>query len=296
MSNKKHFGIIPPVVTPIFEDCSFDEKGFIKLLTNLYNEGVHGLFTMGTCGEATVLPLSIWEQVHRTALDFSKGKMPLICGAIESSTLRVIELIHKLEDMGAQTAVVTTPYYQKSSEDQVLRHFDTICRESSIDIFVYNIPQFTETNISASLMREIIKYDNIAGIKDSGGNFAQILEFIALCKETNIAVFCGDEQLIGPAVLLGADGGVPGMANYFVKQYVDLYDAAKQGNIEQMFRLQLDLMQIQKCKQYSDSWVGAIKYIGKLKGIHEEFAAIPAARLTDEEKEQIERILSLYAS
>ena len=140
-------------------------------------------------------------------------------------------------------------------------------------------------------MERLIELDHVIGIKDSWGDFQQILFEIEICKDTDVALFCGDVGIMGPAIMFGADGGVPGPSNYYPELFVELYKAAKARDIEKIFELQQKASRIYETMGLAESWISAVKYIGAQKGLHSEFASVSAVPLTAEEKAVIDRLL-----
>ena len=293
MSTKEFKGVIPPITTPLDSNGELDEKSFERHIDNLTANGVHGLFTMGTYGEGSVVSRRTWLQVHKKAIAYSK--IPVICGAIESSTLRVIEAVKQLEDIGAETVVVTTPFFFRvNNESELIRHFEKICASTKLKIFSYNIPENSGTPIGVNVIKAIRDIDNYVGIKDSSGLIGQMLETIQICKNSKVSVFCGDSLTMGVAILMGADGSVTGPSNYLSKLHIELYEAAKSGNIAETYRLQLEMNELCRANGAARNWMTAVKYMGQSIGIHEEYACWPTLPITDAERKAVDAVYSKF--
>lgn len=290
MYMQKLAGVVPPIVVPLNGDGTLDEAGFQRQIDHLTAGGVQALFTMGTFGEGSVLPRSTWLQVHKKALAYAQ--IPVICGAIESSTLRTIEALKQLEDIGAATAVVTTPFfYRAQSEGELVRHFEAICAATSLNVITYNIPVNSGTNIPPAVIRRLVDIPNYAGLKDSSGDVGQMLELIDICRGTGATVLGGDVPTMGTAMLLGADGCVPGPGNYFPQLFVRLWQAAQKREVDEVVRLQLEAIRLSKVGALAPNWVASYKYIGRLMDLHEAHLAAPGQPPAAEVQAEIKRLI-----
>jgi 4-hydroxy-tetrahydrodipicolinate synthase len=229
---KKYHGVIPPIITPVDENENVDEKGFRALLRHCVDRGLHGIFVAGTNGETLALTQAERDRAIKIALDEVGGRVPVMAGVMDSSTRRVIDNIKRLEQMGGNCAVCTSIFYARhNSQDETIRHFETICRETSLDIAVYNIPPFTGQKLTAATMSTIARMDHVAAIKDSSGDFGEFLKLLrAFSANPDISVLMGATVLAGTSLLLGADGYVPSIAPLFPELFVAVYEAGVAGD------------------------------------------------------------------
>ena len=141
MKNKHRFkGIIPPMVTPLLKEEILDIDSTRKLIDFCIQGGVTGFFVNGTSGEALRTTESVWQDCTKVTIEYTKGRVPVFCGAIDTSTNRVIDKIKRIEAMGGDIAVCTPPFYLNNfGQDEILRHYDTICNKTKIEIAVYKI-------------------------------------------------------------------------------------------------------------------------------------------------------------
>ncbi|NLT47706.1 MAG: dihydrodipicolinate synthase family protein, partial [Clostridiales bacterium] len=210
---KKYFGIIPPIITPVDEKENVDEQGFRGLLDYCVDNGLHGIFVAGTNGETMALTQAERNRAIKIALDQVNGRVPVIAGVMDSSTRRVIENIKALEDMGGTCAAVTSIFYARhTSQDETVRHFEKILKETNVDLIIYNIQPFTGLNLSAATVQKIAALDDrVVGYKDSSGSFGEFVQVLSRYKDTPFSVMQGITPQALSAVLLGADGFVPAL-------------------------------------------------------------------------------------
>lgn len=293
MNNKQFYhGIIPPTITPLLPNEQLDKSAVKKLVEHCITGGVHGLFVNGTSGEAMRVSDTVWEDNTRTVLDQVKGRIPVFCGAIDSSTIRTIEKIKKVEDMGGKLAVCTPPFYLTSfGQDEILRHYDKICESTSIDIVPYNIPEMTQANILPETIRKLADHEKIVVYKDSCADWQQVQRNLFMLEDKNIAFFNGAEELCSTSMIYGAQGCIPGLANFYPKLFVELYDLCRKGKIAESYELQKRIYRIRKSIFVGDCWIAGMKFLGKLYGFGDSSISSPLKEMTIDQQLQAESIL-----
>ncbi|WP_215700993.1 dihydrodipicolinate synthase family protein [Clostridium sp. MCC353] len=293
MNNKERYkGIIPPLVTPLNADETLDEQALRRLIRFCINGGVSGVFVGGTSGEAMRVSDSVWEAAARTALDEAAGQVDVFCGAIDSSTGRSIEKIKKIEAMGGKLAVCTPTFYIKNfGQDEILRHYEKICRESEIEIAVYNIPNTTHVNILPQTIARLADNEKIVVYKDSCADWQQLQETIILLEDRDISVFNGAEELCFVSLMCGAQGCIPGLANFFPELFADQFKACREGRAEDAYGLQKKINRVRKCLGKGPSWVTVMKYLLELYGLGQPYVSSPLAPMNGEQKEMVQQVL-----
>lgn len=293
MTNKqKYSGIIPPLVTPLKDNEELDVNALHKLLEHCIDGGVSGIFVNGTSGEAMRVTDKVWEDNTREVLKSANEKIPVFCGAIDSSTSRVIEKIKKIEDMGGTIAVCTPPFYLASfGQDEILRHFEKICKSTKIDIAVYNIPETTHVNILPETIVELTEFENIVAYKDSTANWQQLQRVLFLCKNKDMAILNGAEELCACAMIYGSDGCIPGLANFFPDLFVRLYRACKAGNIKESFEIQEQIYNIRKSIFVNGCWMSGMKFLVKAFRLGTDGISVPLLNFTESQEQEALMIL-----
>lgn len=294
-NKQKYTGIIPPIITPLTPQRTLDVEGLRRLIDFDIAGGVSGVFAMGSSGEAMMTSRETWLETLRHTVEHVAGRVTVFCGVIDSSTVRVIEDIKAAEQVGATHMVVAPTFYlQNTCQDEILRHVETVAASTRSNIVVYNIPGMTHANILPETMRRIAEIDNVVAYKDSCADWEQLQRALFLLEDRDIAVFNGAEELCAVAMLFGAQGCVPGLANFFPKMFVDMRTAACAGDIATAYKLQRDCWDLRKCLSVGRHWMSAMKHIGSTMGFGSDIAMLPIQPLTEDEKKRVDEIVTRY--
>lgn len=293
MNNKSRFsGIVPPLVTPLNKDEIVCKDSLHKLIDHCLNNGVSGVFVNGTSGEAMRVSDSVWEEMTKETLAYVGDRGVVFCGAIDSSTTRVIEKIKKIEALGGKIAVCTPPFYLANfGQDEILRHYDRICNQSKIEIAIYNIPDTTHVNILPRTIAKLADYENVVVYKDSCADWQQFQRNIYYLHDKDISLFNGAEELCAASMLFGAQGCIPGLANFFPDLFVQLYEVCKSGNITESYELQKKICEVRDCLFEGPAWISVMKYLLSVYDLGEEYVSWPIPEMTDEHKNRVLKIL-----
>jgi dihydrodipicolinate synthase/N-acetylneuraminate lyase len=289
---KKLHGVIPPIITPFLEGGALDISSFESVINYGIEKGIHGIFIMGSCGEGSCVTAKQRYSIVKEAQKITANRVPLLTGVIETSTNRIIESIKDLEQIGAEYFVVTPAFYiQSTGQDEIIRHYETICNNINSSIVVYNIPQFNNVNISPETTLKLSRLEKIVAFKDSTPDWASLQETLFLKQKHQFPYFVGNEDLCGPGLLFGGDGCVPSLANAFPDLYVELYNAACNKDINTVYKLQKRVTELRKVFKYGKSWISVLKYICFLRGLSSEITSVPIEPLTCNEKKKINEVL-----
>jgi 4-hydroxy-tetrahydrodipicolinate synthase len=285
-------GIVPPLVTPLNEDETVDEKALERQLDRLIQAGVHGIFLLGSTGEQPALRDAERVKVIRTARRVNAGRVPLVVGTMASSTARAVENIREAEAAGADAVAVTPPYYYPSrGEDEQLAHYRTCAAATKLPLVIYNIPLTTKVMVSADTMARITEIPNVAGIKDSSGDFGHFLRILELLRaKEGFSILIGAPVLAGAAVLYGASGTVSGIANMDPRTMLDVYASAVARNTTALQNLQHRVHRLMDILAFGAPIV-CLKTALELMGICRHYAAAPLQPLGQEKREGIAAIL-----
>ena len=211
-------GAFTALVTPMKETGEVDYEGFERLVEFQISEGIDGLVPLGTTGETPTLEDEEEEKLIKIAVKKAKGRVPLIVGAGSNDTRHMVGYVQRARDFGVDAALVVTPYYNKPNDDGLLRHFEAASRVG-IPIVIYNIASRTGRNIPVSIMQKIAQMPNIAGVKESSGDLAQMgdnINLIAAPRKNSANPFwvlSGDDGFALPLMALGGNGIVSVISN-----------------------------------------------------------------------------------
>ena len=299
-------GVVPPVCTPFTPDYEIDEKSLRRLLNHLIDGGVHGLFILGSTSEVAYLTDPRRADVIRITMDEVKGRVPVVVGAIDTTTLRVIEHVKTAVAAGVEGIVVTAPFYARTHPAEIENHFRLIKKACpDTPIYAYDIPVAVNgVKLELGTLMNLAKDGVIQGVKDSSGNDAGIRAVVMAVKSAGLkdcVVLTGSELTVDSALIFGADGVIPGIGNVDPVGYVKIYDhvrngdhAAAKAEQERLFTM-FGLVDVGATNRMGrgSSAIGAFKASLKLLGIFEDGrTAPPAIPLNDTEIEAIKPFLS----
>ena len=294
MSKQIRFeGIFPPIVTPLNENEQIDERGFATQLKRLMDNGVHGFYLLGTSGEYVALMEHQREKAIEIAVNTVDGRVPIICGTMDSSTKRVNRNIEVAQELGGDAVATTPPYYYPPHSDaDIIDFYKSIAASTDLPVVIYNIPVTTKVMIKAEVACQLNEtVENIAGIKDSSGDWNNFVKLLAYVGESDkFSILLGSYLLGGAAIMLGAEGAVMSIANVDPKTPVQLYEAARQGNIGAVKRLQLKLLSLGKLYSYGTP-ASCLKACLDIMGICQAYTTSPIQPVSESGRAELEQLL-----
>ncbi|MFW9831856.1 MAG: 4-hydroxy-tetrahydrodipicolinate synthase, partial [Candidatus Thorarchaeota archaeon] len=237
-------GVNPALITPFTkEGASVDEAAFRRLIRYCIDDlKVSGLVPAGTTGEFTSLTNEEHKQVVKIAVEEAAGKVPVIAGAGASSTKATIELVTFAEKVGADAALVVTPYYMRPSLRGLYEHYRLVA-EVGLPILLYNIPQCTGLDMPWQIVEDLADLDNIVGLKDSSGQLKLILAVLEKVG-SKIRVLCGHDEVVFPALASGCAGCILASAQLIGDIWVDMLKKVQSGKFAEAIALQLKVQKL----------------------------------------------------
>ncbi len=292
-------GIIPPLVTPLKDNDTLDVESLERLIEHLIQGGVHGLFILGTTGEEQSLSYRIRQEMIRETCRINKGRLPVLVCITDTSIVESINLAHIAAECGASGVVSAPPYYFATGQPELAEFYEDLVPQLPLPVFLYNMPSHTKVNFAPATIHRIAQNPQVVGFKDSSANTVYFQSVMYAMKDRpDFAMLVGPEEVTGECVLLGGHGGVNGGANMFPELYVGIYNAAKEGRLEDVKRLQQLIMQI-SCSiytvgQHGSSYLKGLKCALSILGIiNDDFVAAPFHKFNAPEREKIRQALEL---
>jgi len=294
MINKKKLeGVIPALILPVNEKGKIDFKLLEKQATYLISAGVNGLFINGTTGEGAWLTIDEKVEAFKVAKEMSEGKVFLCAACIQPSTEIVINEIKAFEKLEPDYIVAVTPYYYSVSQNVIIEHFKKIAQYSSIPLIIYNIPQCTHNKIELSTVLKLAQEENIAGIKDSSGDFISFTRGACTLVPESFSWIQGEDYLDGPAFNCGANGIVTGLGNVWIEPYIKMFQAAKARNNSRVNEIQKEINNLYELIQVTGGKViPAIKAAVTLLGRSTKWMKMLSLTLGDEDIEKVKRVIT----
>lgn len=231
-------GIIVPVITPFDGQENFNEAEMRVQINRQIEAGIHGIFCLGTNGEFYAMSESEKERVIAVCAETTDHRRPVFAGTGCGSTLETIRLSRRAKELGADVLSVVCPYFALASQDDIYRHYAEIASAVDMPVVLYNIPARTGNAIAPSTLGRLTGIPNIVAIKDSSGNFDNMLQYIEYCRGTKVQVISGTDSLILWNLLAGGAGGIAGCANVFPHTLVSIYEAFVRGDMQAARRAQ----------------------------------------------------------
>jgi 4-hydroxy-tetrahydrodipicolinate synthase len=232
------------MVTPLDQDLNLDQKGLERLIEHLIAGGVHGIFILGTTGEAPNLPYSVRSELIERTCKLAGSRVPVIVGITDTSYQDAIRMAAKAYECGALAIVAAPPYYFQVGQSDLLQYFKRMASDSPLPLFLYNAPLNTRLWIDVPTVIEAAAEPNIAGLKDSGlnmGYFHAVREGVR--SRPDFTLLVGPDDLLAEAVLLGAHGGMAGGSNVNPRLFVELYEAAAAQDVKRVAALHQQVIQ-----------------------------------------------------
>lgn len=285
-------GIIPPLVTPLLDNDTLDIEGLERLIEHVIAGGVHGIFVLGTTGEAQSLSFSLREEMIKQSSKILKGRLPLLVGISDTSLTDSVRLSYTAAEHGADAVVSAAPYYFAAAQPELIDFYEALIPKIALPVYLYNMPSHTKVSFAPSTLYRLSENEKVLGFKDSSANGTYLQSIIHIMREKkDFSIFVGPEEMTAEAVLLGASGGVNGGANMFPKLYVELYNAAKARDLDKVRELQTKVMEVSATiysqGKYGSSFLKGVKCALSVLGICSDTLALPYVKFEGEDRAKI---------
>jgi 4-hydroxy-tetrahydrodipicolinate synthase len=221
-------GVLTALVTP-FRDGAVDVPALRELIEWQIQSGIDGLVPCGSTGESATLSHAEHDNVVKITIEQARRRVPVIGGTGSNSTAEAIRLTAAAREMGADGALLLSPYYNKPTQDGIFRHYKAIAASVDIPMVVYNIPGRTASNITPETIARLAEIKNIVGIKEASGSMDQSSDILKLTGD-RITILSGDDALTVPLIALGAKGVIATCSNVVPREMRDLASAAIAGD------------------------------------------------------------------
>lgn len=259
-------GAFVAIVTP-FIDGQVDEQGLKDLIEFQIANGTHGIVPCGTTGESATLSHEEHHRVVELTIKTVNGRIPVLAGTGSNSTEETIELTKHAKEVGADGALVITPYYNKPSQEGLYQHFKSVAEAVDIPLILYNVPSRTAVDMAAATVARCAEVDNIVGIKEATGDMNRACDVIRRCP-SDFAILSGDDFTSMSLVLLGGAGVISVLSNVHPKGMADLMNAALAGDVVKAREIQYQLFPLMQAMFFDTNPVPAkksLELMGKIK-------------------------------
>ena len=225
------------IITPFTEDgINFDELG--RILDDQIKGGTDAIIITGTTGESATMTDEEHRAAIKYAVEYVKGRIPVIAGTGSNETRYAVELSKYAEKVGADGLLVVTPYYNKCTQKGLIAHYQAIAESVSLPIIVYDVPSRTGVQIAIDTFKEIAKIPNIVAVKEANGDLSHVLHLRAACGD-DLAVYSGNDDQIVPILSVGGLGVISVLSNVAPQDTHDMCEAYFKGDVKKAEMLQV---------------------------------------------------------
>ena len=293
-------GIIPPVITPMNNDPeqTVNHEALRQQVERLLAGGVHGMFPLGTNGEAYALSFKEKEEILATVIDQVKGRVPVYAGTGCITTAETIRMSKRAEEMGADALSIITPSFALASQKELYDHYVAVAKQVNIPIILYNIPPRTGNKLLPETVQALCRdVDVIVGAKDSSGDIENLKAYIRLTRELDkdVAILAGNDGAILTCLKEGGAGGIAGRANIWPATVAKIYDCFKAGDLEGAQAAQDAIAILQQTYKYGNPHT-IIKTAVALQGYNIGKCRAPFNYVPEEGLEAIKKVLAENAA
>jgi 4-hydroxy-tetrahydrodipicolinate synthase len=282
-------GVGTALVTPFTDDGAVDEVAVRRLARRQIEAGVHFLVPCGTTGESPTLTHEEHLRVVELVLEEARERVPVLAGAGGYNTDEVAHLAREIEDLGAQGILSVTPYYNKPTQDGLVRHYEAIASRTSLPIVLYNVPGRTGCNIEPRTVARLAAVPNIVGVKEASGNMTQMCEVVRAVPAEFI-VLSGDDALTLPLMAIGGRGIISVASNIAPGDMVRMVEAAEQADFRAARAMHQRLVRLMLVN-FIESNPIPVKAAMAMLGLLEERYRLPMVPPSDASRAKIAEVM-----
>ncbi|WP_298744296.1 4-hydroxy-tetrahydrodipicolinate synthase [uncultured Brevundimonas sp.] len=283
-------GVITALITPL-RDGKVDEAAFRTLLERQIAAGVHGVVPMGTTGESASLHLDEHKRVVELCVEVAAGRLRVIAGAGASATDKSIDLVRHAKTVGADGALVVTPYYNRPSQAGMAAHFEAVAEAVQLPVLLYNVPGRTGVDLADETVARLASHPNIVGIKDATGDLARVSWMRAHIIDQQFDLISGDDSSYLGHHAHGGVGVISVTSNVAPEAMVALHEAAARGDYAAAREWQDRLIGLHRAL-FLDNSPSPAKYALARLGLCTEEVRLPLAPTADAVKPAIDRAMA----
>jgi len=285
-------GSFVAIVTP-FKNGKIDAPALSGLIEFHIENGTNGIVPCGTTGESATLDHAEHEEVVRITVETCKGRIPVLAGTGSNATHEAVELTQRAQKLGADGALLITPYYNKPTQEGLYQHFSTVAKETDLPIMLYNVPSRTAINMEPGTVARLSSIKNIVGIKEASGSLVQVSEIIDSCGP-DFSVSSGEDALTWPILAIGGKGVISVTANLVPGKFAKLCQAAREGDMETAKALHYELLKLNDVMFIETNPIPVKAALALMGRIENEFRP-PLCPPTEEHLSQLKTTLGVYA-
>ncbi len=276
------------ISTP-FDENGVNTKEFSRLIENQIQNKVDAIIVCGTTGESSTMTEEEKITAIKCAIETSNKRVPIIVGTGSNNTSQAIHNSILAEKLGADGLLVVTPYYNKCTQQGLIKHYEQIANSVNLPIILYSVSSRTGVNIEPQTCLELSKIENIVAIKEASGNISQIAEISRLCGD-NLHIYSGNDDQVIPILSLGGIGVISVLSNVFPEFTHNMVMNFLDGNVIEAKSMQLKCLPLVKAL-FSETNPIPVKAALNMIGYSFGTPRLPLTELTDKNKEKLKDLL-----
>lgn len=280
-------GSATALIAPMNKDYSINYDQFRVLVQKCVDGGVPAIVVNGTTGEASTLTIEEEHNLIRIAKEVVNGKCKIIAGTGSNDTMYALEQSKAVEAIGVDGLLIVTPYYNKTSQQGLLKHYQMLADSVSTPIILYDVPGRTGMRISVDVIVELAKHKNIVGLKDATGDLSHTMEVVSKTKDnTDFCVYSGNDDIIVPMMAAGAKGVISVISNVYPRETEQLCRYMLEGNLTKAQELAFAMDTVND-ELFSDvNPINAKAALNK-QGVCRETLRLPLVPTTNDKKQKL---------
>lgn len=280
------------IITPFTADGKVNEKVLAEIIEYQIAHSTDAIVICGTTGESATLDHNEHTQAIKVAVDVTAGRIPVIAGTGSNDTAYALKLSNDAEKLGVDGLLMVTPYYNKASQEGLIKHFNYVADRVSTPIILYNVPSRTGCEIKPETYAELAKHKMIYAAKEATGNLSSIAKTISLVPE-DFAIYSGNDDQITPIMSLGGKGVISVLSNILPQVAHDIAQTALDGDFKKSAELQLKYLELCNA-MFMDVNPIPVKVAMKLMGIDVGPLRLPLCDMTPANTEKLKSVLQKY--
>ena len=281
------------IITPMHSDGSVNYEVLKELIEFQIQNGTDAIISCGTTGESATLSHEEHCKVIQFTIDQVAGRIPVIAGAGSNETAYAVELSKEAEKMGADALLVVAPYYNKTSQRGLIRHYNMVADNVNIPMILYNVPSRTGCNIQPETYVELAKHENIVAVKEASGNISAVAKTLSLCGD-QLDVYSGNDDQVAAIMALGGKGVISVLANICPKEVHDMAQKILDGDVAGGVKMQLDYMKLADA-MFMDVNPIPVKEAMNFMGYDCGECRLPLISMSDDMQERLKKVMKEYS-
>jgi len=281
-------GCLVALITP-FRDGQIDEPALRRLVEFHLQNGTDGLVPCGTTGESVAMTEEEQLRVIEIVVETVNHRIPVIAGTGTNSTAKTIKMTKKAREIGADGALLVTPYYNKPTQQGLFLHFEAVAKETDLPLVLYNVPSRTGVNLLPETVARLAKIPTIVGIKEASGSMDQVSQIIESCRP-DFAVLSGDDSLTLPMLALGAVGVVSVVGNLAPAAMSEMVRAYRTGQVARARELHYQLFDLCRAMFLETNPI-PVKTAAGILGLCSDEMRLPMCPMGEANRAKLEAVL-----